>query len=193
MIRWDNNIAQVLSNYLVNVLCIRSVVKVGLHINRGPIGHQTDVGKAEIALVRYIGVATYCRKYVAHDFAFRNENSVAQRNSERARRKPSTASVTPPVRPGRASKSASPPFIDFSGQLAETEHPWLQDQAYKTIPKKVSQLVLDRLIDRYFYDWIIVPADKGVAVGHLAQVPSLYISSRSARAKSAEHPLIFFS
>ncbi|QIW94830.1 hypothetical protein AMS68_000348 [Peltaster fructicola] len=122
-----------------------------------------------------------CTGYTADsDFVFRNENNVAQRNSERARKRSSNASIALAIRPS-TSKKASPPvqrtFIDISDEITQAELAYFREEAHMTIPPSIDKPLVDRAVDRWFLDWVYIPADKGRAAGPLMLIPGLYISS----------------
>jgi len=112
---------------------------------------------------------------------FREENQVAQRNSERARRKrtderPYTIpfeTISPPATQEQQTQAST----KTSDSDLQWQYLWLNERALAEIPGPLKRDPETRAVDRFFVSWILYPHNDGVSPGHLHDLPMLYLSA----------------
>ena len=105
---------------------------------------------------------------------FRNENTTARRNSQRARREGGFSCV---CHFGRLPMSllqdetlaTDDVDLDIKHQL-----PWLNARTLAQLPEPLKRDVEARAVDRFFVNWILYPGPAGTSHGHLHNLPILY-------------------
>ncbi|KAK9365301.1 hypothetical protein V1509DRAFT_407381 [Lipomyces kononenkoae] len=140
--------------------------------------------KARCDLVRPICGRCMCRGLACTGFPgdagfiFRDENEAAQRNSERARRGPGKNHLPPisfkiiPSQKQQTQLSTDVPDLDLQ-QL----YPWLNHRALAVVPKPLRRDLETRAVDRFFLNWTLHPCNDGVSLGHMHDLPMLYLSA----------------
>ncbi|KAK9236696.1 hypothetical protein V1525DRAFT_197763 [Lipomyces kononenkoae] len=106
-------------------------------------------------------------------FIFRDENEVAQRNSERARRGPGENRM-PPISFKIVPLHVSTDVPDLHLQQL---YPWLNDCALDEVPRPLQRGLETLAVDRFFVNWTLHPCNDGVSPGHMHDLPMLYLSA----------------
>ena len=105
---------------------------------------------------------------------FRDENSAARRNSQRARREGGFAgpSHIGPLQMSLWKEQAQP--RDEVDPDIKHQLPWLNAHALAELPGPLKRDVKARAVDRFFVNWILYPGPTGTSHGHLHNLPVLY-------------------
>ena len=106
-------------------------------------------------------------------YLFRDENAIAQRNSQRARREHrSTSAVSFDLTPSAQSRQQSPKALTDSA--LQSQYYWLNDQALSALPNHVKLDTESRALDRFFVNWTLYPSNEGMSIGHMYDLHHLY-------------------
>jgi hypothetical protein len=108
---------------------------------------------------------------------FRNENEVAQRNSERARRErresPLVTSYDIAPAPEAQQQIPGPSSAIQDLDLSE-DFPWLNQRALAEVPRPLARDLETRAVERFFVNWTLYPNNDGVSLGYMQDLPLLY-------------------
>ena len=116
---------------------------------------------------------------------FLDENEVARRNSERARRPRgdvrvvATSSSVMPLWMQQQLRLPEPSTEDNTGAGLRQRFPWLNDVALAGVPEPLKNDLETRAVERFFVNWTLYPSNDGVSPGHMHNLPVLYASSPS--------------
>ncbi|RKU46122.1 hypothetical protein DL546_006782 [Coniochaeta pulveracea] len=119
---------------------------------------------------------------VEANFTFRDENEVAKRNSQRARREQPrygnipTSGVTSTLS-GIYGPSPHQPSQRAAGDVTvppQQDYWWLSRRALAVVPGPLKRDVETRAVERFFLNWILHPSNQGISPGYMSELPMLY-------------------
>jgi hypothetical protein len=100
-------------------------------------------------------------------FIFRDENEVAQRNSQRARGEwkqipvAAASSLANIVRQGQQLQEAG----DMTDEFLQKQYSWLNERALAEVPGPLKKDLETRAVERFFINWTLYPSNHGESPG----------------------------
>lgn len=115
---------------------------------------------------------------------FRDENEVARRNSERARRDGKGAimleqqlDILQPQSNTNISTDVQNTNETREDQCTKRYKPWLRDPFASAVSEPLRRDFEERAVERFFIDWVLHPSNRGNTPGHFSDLPALYASA----------------
>ncbi|KAI9737249.1 MAG: hypothetical protein M1818_005781 [Claussenomyces sp. TS43310] len=143
---------------------------------------RTKCDRVRPACGRCVQRGIICSGFPADvDFIFRDENEIAQRNSERARRE--VRGVQVPVIPldiipSQATEESQPQAsTDILDPGLRLQYSWLNDRALAEVPGPLKRDLESRAVDRFFVNWTLYPGNDGASPGHMQSLSPLYFNA----------------
>ncbi len=100
---------------------------------------------------------------------FRNENEVAKRNSQRARRPQGWKSFDPIAASSSSLAVVQSTLSQTTGDAADDsgqkDYSWLNEYALGHVPEPLKRDVETRAVERFFVNWILHPSNHGGTPG----------------------------
>ena len=113
-------------------------------------------------------------------YLFRNQNQMAKINSERARRGPThTDRVEIALTSSEIASSQDP---DHTALIYRKAMPWLNEQAFTSIPESLGSTIESKARDIFYSEWILHPSNHGSSPGYMDILPEMEALAESSSA-----------